>query len=272
MTFESILFDVSGKVATITLNRPDKLNPIDLFMGNEINAALDAIDADKKIQIIVFRGAGRAFCAGGDIGEGHLSYHMLRTDGPSHPEEMEHMMKTFVRLFDRIEQSDKIVIGLVHGVCAGGGLEFVTCLDMIVASTKAKFTDAHLSVGQLPGAGGSQRLARMVGPIRAKEILLTGRFFSAQEAKEMGLATYCVEPDALEAKLTEVVDGLLAKSFTGRAAMKYFVNHGLQMPLGPAIEMERLFGQHYSTTHPDSLEGANAFWEKRPPQYVQPGE
>lgn len=234
MSYRTILLEQSGRVATITLNLPEKLNPIDLEVGREIARALDEIERIPSTEIVVFRGAGRAFTAGGDIGEGHLRYHMLRKDGPSHPEEMDHMTRFFVGLFERIERLDRIVIGVIHGVVAGG----------------------------------SQRLSRLVGPLRAKEMLLTGRFLKAREAYEIGLATYCVANEALEGKLAETIETLLAKSYAGRVAMKQFVNHGLQMPLPAAIEMERLYALHHLTTHPDSLEGLLAFADKRKPSYL----
>jgi len=269
--FRTILFEATDKIATITLNRPDNLNPIDPEIGEELRACLDRIEADKRLQITVCRGGGRAFSAGGDVGEGHLRYHMLRTDGPSHPEEMSQMMSRFTALFGRLGRSEKIVIGLIHGISAGGGSELITASDIIVAGSKALFADARINVGQLPGAGASQRLARLIGPIRANELLLSGRFIGAQEAQQIGLATYSVDFDELQQKLDTVVCDMLSKSFAAGAAMKYFVNQGLRLPLPSAIEMERLYSQHYLTTHPDSLEGLNAFWQKREAKYQQPG-
>jgi enoyl-CoA hydratase/carnithine racemase len=257
--FASIRLEKAGAVGTIALNRPAELNPLDDRTVLELHRALDLLDADPRVEIIAIRGEGRAFSAGGDLKKA-LAMH-------SDANWMSSIGDNLRLLLERFERSDKLVIAIVGGLCVAGGIELLLCCDIVLASDQAKFSDGHLNFSLLPGAGGTQRLPRFVGVLRAKELLLTARTFEAAEAAEMGLVTWCVPAPQLEEKFAELVATLLQKSFSSRKAIKYLVNQGLAGSLAQGLQLEAAYVLHYETTHPDAHEGLSAFAEKRKPRF-----
>jgi enoyl-CoA hydratase len=246
-------------VGTITLNRPEELNPLDDRTVAELHLCLDDIDADGAIELIVIRGAGRAFSAGGDLKRALT----LHTD----TEWMAAMGASLRRVLERLERSDLLVIAVVEGLCVAGGIELILACDFVLASDRARFSDGHLNFSLLPGAGGTQRLPRTIGVLRAKDVLLTARFFDAQEAADMELVTRCVPAAQLEPELAELTATLLSKSYSSRKAIKYLVNQGLKGSLAEGLHLEAVYVLHYETTHPDAHEGLVAFSEKRKPRF-----
>jgi enoyl-CoA hydratase len=256
---QSILYERTGAVGTITLNRPAELNPLDERMVAELHRAFDGIETDPEVEIVVLRGAGRAFSAGGDLKRALT----LHTD----TDWMAAIGANLRRLLERFERSELLVIAVIDGLCVAGGIELMLACDFVLASDRARFSDGHLNFSLLPGAGGTQRMPRTIGVLRAKDLLLTARMFDAREAAAMQLVTRCVAAGDLEEQLKELTSGLLEKSFSSRRAIKYLVNRGLKGSLAEGLELEAAYVLHYETTDPDAHEGLVAFSEKRKPRF-----
>lgn len=257
--YATIRFDKSNAIGTITLNRPNELNPLDDRTVEDLHACLDHIDADAEVELIIIRGEGRAFSAGGDLKKALT----LHTD----TQWMSSIGDNLRRFLERLERSDKVVIAVVSGLCVAGGIELILACDFILAADEAKFSDGHLNFSLLPGAGGTQRMPRTIGILRAKDVLLTARFFDGKEAAAMGLATYNAPAAQLEAKVQELTTTLLQKSFSSRRAIKYLVNQGMKGTLAEGLHLEAAYVLHYETTHPDAHEGLAAFADKRKPKF-----
>lgn len=262
MGFTNIRTSQHGAVLTITMSRPERLNALDVDLILELNACLKQYESDPSVRIIVLRGEGRAFSAGGDLKK-HIEVHR---DAAA----MARMSNAGAELMRHIEEIDRVVIAVVEGLCVAGGLELILCCDMVIATETARFSDGHLNVALLPGAGGTQRLPRHIGVLRAKDLLFTSRFISGREAEAMGLVTRCVSPDRLEAELSGLVEKLCEKSFAALAAMKYLVNQGLKGDLAAGLRLEQTYVVHFESTHPDAHEGLLAFNDKRKPQFAPP--
>jgi enoyl-CoA hydratase/carnithine racemase len=247
----------SGKVATITLSRPDQLNPLDKTTVAELLTAVQQIDEDTAISIVVIRGAGRAFSAGGDL-EGYMELYRK-------PGEFAAFLRAFNRLLETIERSDKIYVCVVHGACVAGGVELMLACDIILAAHEARIGDGHLNFAQLPGAGGSQRLPRAVGSLRAKLLIMTGRLINGTEAERIGLVSMAVPLADIETSLDELLGELSEKSPLGLSGAKYLTNTGRIGSRDTALELELQYVLRYATTSRDAYEGLTAFKEKRKP-------
>lgn len=253
MTFDNLLLDRDGAVATVTVNRPKVLNALNAATLGELETAITALGADGQVRAIVLTGAGeKAFVAGADINE-------LAVLTPA--EGKEHARRGQV-IFSRIEQLGKPVIAAINGFALGGGCELAMACTLRVAADTARLGQPEINLGIIPGYAGSQRLPRLVGKGRALELLLTGDMVTAQRAFEIGLVNMVVPGAELMATATR-----LAQTLAGKApvAVRYIieaVNHGLDMPLGQAEFLETaLFGAVASTE--DTKEGTAAFLEKR---------
>lgn len=257
---KSLLVTRDGAVATVTFNRPEKMNPLDWATVREITATVRELERDDAIEIIVFTGSGKAFSAGGDLDKYIRLYRST--------EDFHAFLRDFYTMCDTVEHSDRIIIAAVNGFCVAGGLEFMLACDMVVVAEEARIADGHLNFGQLPGGGGSQRLPRAIGVLRAKELIFSGRFVSGSEAVSLGLATTCAPLKDLTRVVKELTDSLLQKSYAGRRGAKYLVNEGLKGSLPTGLELEIAYVHNYATSHPDATEGLMAFKEKRPPRFL----
>ncbi len=189
MAEKAILIDRDGPVATLTINRPKTLNALDVPTLLEMEKALDQLERDDEVRVIVFTGAGdRAFVAGGDIGD------LNSRQGLAHYEEFAEVVH---RVFRRIESCDKPTIAAVNGWALGGGTELILAIDIRILSEKARLGLPEITLGLFPGAGGTQRLIRQIPLCRAKEIMFTGDHISAEEAVSYGLANKVVPADEL---------------------------------------------------------------------------
>jgi len=253
------LVEVEGAVATIRLNRPDKMNPLDRKTVAALNRTVKALERRDDVRVVILTGRGKAFSAGGDL-EGYQS---LYRD----PEAFQRFLDDFQLLNRRIEDSAKIYLAAINGACVAGGLELMLACDMVVASETAKIADGHVNFGQLPGAGSSQRLPRTIGPLRAKYLLLTGRAIDGREAERLGLATLAVPAERMEETVRALAAELATMSPAGHKGAKYLVNEGLRWDLDEGLEMEKAFVHRYATTEPDATEGLLAFAEKRKPVF-----
>src|SRR5690554_1824050 len=177
--FDNLRVSVAGARADIVLARPEKLNPLDWTTVRSLKAASGALEAMDDVRVVVIRGSGKAFSAGGDL-QGYLDLYAA-------PERFAVFLEDFRELLCGIERSRKVYVAAVDGVCVAGGLELLLACDLAVAAAQARIGDGHLNFGQLPGAGGSQRLPRAIGAMRARELIFTGRLVDADEALRLGL-------------------------------------------------------------------------------------
>jgi enoyl-CoA hydratase len=247
-----------GRAGRITLNRADKLNPLDWATIRELRAAIAELEASDCLAVIV-TGSGRSFSAGGDL-EGYIALYAA-------PDRFSQFLEDFFQMLDAIEASEKIYIAAVNGVCVAGGLELLLACDLAIAADTAKIGDGHLNFGQLPGAGGSQRLPRAVGLLRAKHLILTGRLLTAAEAERIGLIGEVVPAAELDATSLHMIEDLAGKSPAGLRGAKHLTNKTLTMPMPEGLRYEMDYVHRYATTAPDATEGLIAFKEKRKPAF-----
>lgn len=256
---QNVLVEVGPQKALVTLNRGDKLNPLDWATIRELRDVVEHLESQSAVRTVVVTGAGRAFSAGGDL-EGYISLY-------KRPDDFRRFLDDFYVLLDAIERSSKIYIAAVNGACVAGGLELMLACDLIIAADSARIGDGHLNFGQLPGAGGSQRLPRTVGVVRAKRLMLSGEMISATEAERIGLVGEVVPADRLLARADELAAAMATKSRIGLRGMKYLVNEGLRGELEKGLGLEIEYVHAYATAEPDATEGLVAFAEKRKPVY-----
>lgn len=257
--FANILCSRDAGIAIITLNRADKLNPLDWQTINELLSCVRQLEGDKAIRVVIITGAGRAFSAGGDL-NGYIDLY-------TKADEFRTFLQDFFSLCEEIERSEKIFIAAVNGVAVAGGIELILACDLVLMAAEAKIGDGHLNFAQLPGAGGSQRLPRTVGVIQAKRLMLTGELIDAEEAKAIGLVTKVIPGAELEHAAQDLARSLLGKSAAALKGAKHLVNEGATMARGKALAMEMEFVHDYATNHPDAMEGLRAFREKRPAKF-----
>jgi enoyl-CoA hydratase len=258
-SFANLTLGFEGAVARLTLARPDKLNPLDWGTVKELRTAIALIDRRPEVSFVVVTGQGRSFSAGGDL-EGYLRLY-------AHPDEFAAFLDDFWKMLTAIEASPKIYIAAVNGHCVAGGLELLLACDLSVAAETARIGDGHLNFGQLPGAGGSQRLPRAVGLLRAKQLMLTGDLLTAVEAERIGLVG-AVAGD-LEAAVAALIETMSGKSRVGLTGAKHLANLTLSADLETGLKAEIAYVHAYATTEPDATEGLAAFKEKRRPAFKE---
>ena len=254
-----VILTETAPVASLVLNRAKEKNPLDWATLRELRAALTRIEANPNIRIVTVTGAGKTFSAGGDL-KGYVDLYKK-------PDDFRSFLEDFFQLLEQIETSKKIFVAIVQGYCVAGGLELLLACDLSVAAASAKIGDAHVNFGQLPGAGGSQRLLRTIGPQQTRLLMLTGDMIPAAEAHRIGLVSLVVADDQLEAKTNELVAKLLAASQAGLRGAKHLINKGQQLDFHESLRMELEYVHNYATTHPDATEGLIAFAEKRKPRF-----
>jgi enoyl-CoA hydratase len=257
MTFTSLLFDVHDRVATITVNRPDKLNALDDATIGELDEAIDVVERRDDIGGVIVTGAGaRAFVAGADIEE-------LSVQGPL---DGRARARRGQAVFLRFERSRKPVIAAVNGFALGGGCELALACHLRVASENAKFGLPEVKLGIAPGYGGTQRLPRLVGAGRALQLILTGEMIDAVEAHRLGIVNRIVPRDALLGESAALVRQILANGPIAVALCIEAVQRGLDVTLEEGLSIEaNHFGLLASTE--DMREGMRAFLEKRAPRF-----
>jgi len=259
MSYSNIRLAIEGPLARVTLTRGDKLNPLDWSTVKELKAAVAEIEAATAVRYVILTGEGRAFSAGGDL-DGYLRLYR-------EPAEFQAFLDDFYAMLIGIEQAKAIWIAAVNGVCVAGGIELLLACDMALAGASAKIGDGHLNFGQLPGAGGSQRLPRTIGLLRAKHLMLTGDLLDAETCERWGLVTKVVPDADLIAVAEAWVAGLSTKSAVGLAGAKRLANMTLEVPYEEGLKAEIAFVHRYATTEPDATEGLLAFKEKRNPRF-----
>jgi enoyl-CoA hydratase len=258
MTYENILFERDGAVATITINRPKVLNALSQATTAEIGAALRAVEEDASLGAAIITGAGeRAFVAGADINE-------LRALGSAEAARQLAERGHQVGLY--IAQMRKVVIAAVNGFAFGGGCELAMACDIRLAADSAKFGQPEINLGLIPGWGGTQRLTRLVGPGMSKLLNITGEQIGAEEALRIGLVERVYPAAELMDAARALARQIAGKAPLAVAAIKQAVNRGHDMALPDACMYEAaLFGSVVMTE--DAKEGTGAFLEKRKPEW-----
>jgi 2-oxoglutaroyl-CoA hydrolase len=244
--------DAERAVATITLDVPDKLNRVSMLARDQLRRVFEELDADDSVRFVVLAGAGTSFTAGGDIA-GFL----------------ERSAWDVSRLADNVaapERCSKPVIARLHGYVLGVGLELALACDFRLAADDAQLGFPEVTIGMIPGSGGTQRLARLIGLGRAKDVILRGRRLGAEEALELGLVTEVVRAQDLDAAIERLVEELSRHSPLALSMAKRVLNLSYSGPLPLGLELEGLAYGLLQQTH-DFREGVEAFGEKRKPEF-----
>ncbi|MBI4716888.1 MAG: enoyl-CoA hydratase/isomerase family protein [Planctomycetes bacterium] len=249
-----LLARIDGNVGLATLNRPEVLNALSLELMKRLVDALEAFDADPNVYVIVLAGSEKVFAAGADIGD--------MADASL----VEMYERNQFARWMRIKQIRKPMIAAVSGFALGGGCELAMHCDLIVASETARFGQPEINIGVMPGAGGTQRLTRAIGKFRAMEMVLNGRFLSAQEAFQAGLVTRVVAREQFLAEALRLAHEIARRPPIALKLAKEAVLKADELPLSEGLEYERkLFYTLFATR--DQKEGMKAFLEKRPPRF-----
>ncbi|HET7594316.1 MAG TPA: enoyl-CoA hydratase [Stellaceae bacterium] len=255
MSYQNILVETRGAVGLITLNRPKALNALCDALVREMGAALDAFEADDKIGAVVITGSDKAFAAGADIKE---------MSGRSY---MDVYLADFITSgWERVTTCRKPIVAAVAGYALGGGCELAMMCDTIIAADTAKFGQPEITLGVIPGAGGTQRLTRFVGKAKAMDMVLTGRMMDAAEAERSGLASRVVPAGKLLDEALAVAGRIAEMSRPAVMIAKEAVNRAYETTLAEGVRFERrVFHSLFATE--DQKEGMAAFVEKRKPRF-----
>jgi enoyl-CoA hydratase len=255
-SYSHLLVETRRNVGLIRLNRPKQLNALCDALMDELAAALDAFEADESIGAIVLTGSEKAFAAGADISEmrGKSPMEAYRTDFLSGSG------------WTRLSRCRKPVVGAISGYALGGGCELAMQCDILLAAENAQFGQPEIKLGTLPGAGGTQRLARAIGKTKTMELVLTGRLMNAAEADRAGLVARVVPTAALLDEAIATATTIAAMSRPAAMMAKEAVNAAYELPLTEGLRLERRFFQAIFAAD-DCREGMSAFLEKRAPEF-----
>lgn len=260
VTVERVDLTDDGRCAAIVrLNRPDQLNAITWDMHRAIAEHLRALEKDGSVRAVLITGSGRAFSAGGDI----KAYKKLQADDTA----FTHFVDDFCDLLTDMRAMSKPVIALVNGICAAGGLELMLGCDFAWAAEGARIGDMHLNFAQVGGGGVMARLPRLTGSARALELVLSGKMIDAEQALAWGVVSRVVADDRLLEEGIEFARSVAAKSPRAVHYVKKTIHQGVDVDLPAALQLERGNALEYCLTYPDSMEGIQAFIEKREPRF-----
>lgn len=257
MSFNNILLDIQEGIATISINRPKALNALNPEVVEELGDAFRQIAKNKEVRAVILTGTGdKAFVAGADIA----------TMAKMNPMEAKRFSASGHEVLFAMEALEIPIIAAVNGFALGGGTEIAMACDFIYASEKAKFGQPEINLGIIPGFGGTQRLARLVGKGLAKEMCLTGEMISAQQAKEIGMVNKVFPPEELMGQTLKTAKLMASKSRAALRAVKQAMNRGFDVDLrnGCAMEVDAFA---IAFTSSDAKEGLTAFLEKRQPEF-----
>ena len=256
-----LLFDVRDYIATITLNRPEKLNAFTSDMLRNLVAALDECSARDDVRAVILTGAGRGFCSGGDIGG-------MGAEQDNRPHITKKRIAEEIQAFPkRVASFEKPLIAAVNGAAAGGGMDLALACDFRTAGRAARFAETYGKIGLLPGGGGAYFLPRIVGKAKALELLLTAEFIDAQAALEIGLVNHVFEDAELLDKTRAIAARIASLPPLSIRLIKRTVNEGLESDLASSLD---LVSSHIAITKsgPDHAEAIRAFKQKRPGEFV----
>lgn len=229
MDYKNVILEKKDRIATLTLNRPQAKNALNAALANDIKLALQDINADSEVDVVIMTGTGNAFCAGMDLKA--VSAPRGEVPDPSPP---------VMDVFDLLESTQQPIIAAVNGFAITGGFELALAADIIIACESAVFADTHAMVGGIPVGRNTQRLPRLVGPIKAKELLFTCKPISAREAERIGLVNQVVPDDKLQQTAREIAQRILEVDQFALRRIKQLINKGLSRDLETGILMEKL--------------------------------
>jgi enoyl-CoA hydratase len=254
MAYETIEVETKGRVGVITLNRPKALNALNSKIFVEMTAVLDGWETDSNIGCVLLTGSDKAFAAGADIREMEpLQFPATYVDD-------------FITPWDRLSRFRKPTVAAVAGYALGGGCEIAMMCDIIIAADNAQFGQPEIKLGVIPGAGGTQRLTRIIGKAKAMDLVLTGRMMGVEEAERSGLVARIVPLADLKTEAMKTADAIAGMSLPSTMAAKESVNRAYETTLSEGIRFERrVFQSMFGTA--DQKEGMNAFLAKRPPAF-----
>ncbi|WP_020675971.1 enoyl-CoA hydratase-related protein [Geopsychrobacter electrodiphilus] len=257
MKYDNLQLSTKNRVAQIVINRPTALNALNPATLKDLDLAFKALSEDDNVHVVILTGAGeKAFVAGGDIS----------VMQPLDSQTASRVARLAQRLFADIESFPKTVIAAINGYALGGGCELALACDVRIAAETARLGQPEINLGIIPGWGGTQRLPRLVGPGKAKQMMLTGEMVTAAEALQIGLVEQVVAADQLLESAQTLAEKIASKPQIAVQLIRKAVNNGLDMPLDKAIEYEAdLFGLCFATE--DQKEGMAAFLEKRSAQW-----
>ena len=257
MTYSTLIVTITNRIATVTINRPDKLNALNAQCKSELKDVFTNIKTNSEVDVVILTGSGeKAFVAGTDIAE------LTKLDAVSGKE----FAANGQAIFDLIQHLGKPVIAAVNGYALGGGCEIALACHIRIASENAKFGQPEVNLGIIPGYGGTQRLARLIGVGRAMELILTGNQIDANEALRIGLVNKVVPQSELLATAESIAKTILSKGQLAIRMSIKAINATMEAPLNEGLHIEAgLFGECCSTE--DFREGTTAFLEKRKPVF-----
>lgn len=254
-----VLLRVALGVATLTLNRPEKLNSFTRAMHARLRQALERVEGDATIRALVVQGAGRGFCAGQDLAD--LSFEPgAMTDLGALIDE------NFNPLIRRLRALQIPVVAKVHGIAAGAGANLALACDLVIASRSASFLQAFVNIGLVPDSGGTHLLPSLVGTARAKGLAMLGERLGAEQAAQWGLIWECVADDQLDARVDALAARLAAMPTRALGAIKHAIDRAGRSTLDEQLELERNLQSALGASH-DYVEGVAAFREKRKPRF-----
>jgi 2-(1,2-epoxy-1,2-dihydrophenyl)acetyl-CoA isomerase len=259
-SFETVRLDVADGVATLTLNRADRLNSFTVAMHGEVRVALDEVAGDPTVRCLVLTGAGRGFCAGQDLSDRAVA------PGES-PVDLGASIENYYKpMLLRLRGLDMPTICAVNGVAAGAGANIPFACDLVLAARSASFIQSFAKIGLVPDCGGTWWLPRLVGPARALGLALLGDKLPAAQAEEWGLIWRCVEDDELMPTVLAVARQLAAGPTRGYVRTRQAMEESLQLPFAAALDLERDYQRELGASA-DFREGVAAFLEKRTPRF-----
>lgn len=258
MEFKTLLYELKDGIATVTLNRPDALNAIDMDMRADFTTLAEPLFFDDAVRVVIFTGAGRAFSSGGDIA--HFEKGWLTPTFRAHS-------RRLIKFFDDLEALEKPVIAAINGTATGGGLELALACDIRFAAEEAALGFRENYIGLIPGIGGCARFARLIGVAKAKELIFAGTMIPAKEASEIGLVNRVVPGDKLMDEAREYAQMLLKRAPQSLGMAKKILNNVANVDQTTGIMMEGLAQSTLLGTE-DHQEGLRAFREKRKPQFT----
>jgi enoyl-CoA hydratase len=253
MSYEHVLVVKEPPMAIVTMNRPQQLNALSLGLVRDLSLAMQALDQDDEVRVIILTGGEKAFAAGADIKE-------MAALGP-----FDEPVQQRLAYRDRINLVSKPVIAAVSGFALGGGCELAMSCDIIIASENARFGQPEVNLGIIPGSGGTQRLTRLLGKHRAMELILTGDFLNATQAERLGLVNRVVPAELLLEEARSVARKIAAKPLLAIRAAKQAVLKAANLPLDEGLDFERK-SFYLLLSSEDRKEAMSAFLEKRKPE------
>jgi len=260
--FETVILKKEGHIATITMNRPDKMNALNKQMLQEMVAVIDEIASNDDMRVVVLTGAGMVFCSGADISEGGKASGLSGT-----PVEMHHNVRnSYQKVALGLQRLDKPTIAMVNGAAVGAGCDFAFACDMRVGSEKARFRNGFVRVGLIPGGGGTWLYTRLMGLGRGLEFLFTGDFLEAEEAERIGVLNKIVPAEDLERETMELAQKIANNPPLAVQMSKMMAYKALDSDLEAALEQAAAC-QALALSSEDHREGVNAFIERREAQF-----